>query len=717
MRISLFSRTNALLLFAGSLCLLPCARAQTPAIQLGLQNLQMVTGSNQTLTITTSPDAGAAPLSITVKGLPAGVTVVPRKLTLAPGSIGKLAFSATSGAAGGQRTLTIEAASGSTSQSVSLPFVLDEQLPEEQVDWNNPQAGLVPPADYMALKKSAAHIYNVKSNPYSAKGDGVTDDAPAINKAIADAIAAGNAANDGKLRLVYIPTGSYVMKTPATGANAFIAIYHADNIGILGAPHAVLLSTSDSDDWIQEFAVNKLTIASLVLDSTTRWFTQGTVIQLNAVPNSVDVQIDPGYDDPDPNTRPDLAAVTLLRVFSDPAYKTYDQTVVPTIVSKQQFGPGQWRFILNAAPNADYLGKQVALWPNGARGTGLDLNVTGSLRVTDVKVYPRGGGSALGVGNTNGKAFFGNFLQGRRPGELIGATGGTFEQNNRGAFTFTHCDISGNDDDGFDFHTFATVVNAQVSPREIVIPTTTDFYAVGDTVSVLDWVQDEVRNEAKILGIAVESDGRHLMLDRDVTIIRAGAADPTNDPTGLLDRTWDNTVQSRSTLTYNRISSMRARGVLIKGAPGSVIRGNYFHDVPSTALMAAPEFYWSEGPQNVDMRIEGNTFVNNSLANVWVGMVTGNSTYSATSYDNRNITISGNSFSGWGRHQQPYVTGVYGPAVEVDNTNGIKVLDNTFGAPDPALPDGNNPLHFGVSKNCRVSGNTGVENDPSACSP
>ena len=716
MRISLFSKSNALLMFAGSLSLaVPCARAQSTAIQLGLQSLQMLTGDNQKLTVTTPPDPGAAPVSITVQGLPSGVTVSPQVLTLAPGSIGKLVFSAAPGAAGGQRTLTLKATSGSTSQSVSLPFVLDEQSPQEQADWNNPQPGLVAPADYTALKKSAAQIYNVKSDPYDAKGDGVTDDAPAINKAIAAAIAAGSSANDGKLRLVYIPDGTYVLKTPATGDSAFLAVYHGDNIGLLGGPHTVLLSTSDADDWIQEFAVNKLTIASLVLDSTTRWFTQGTITALNAVPNSVDVQIDPGYDDPDPNTRPDLAAATLLRVYSDPAYMTYDQTVVPTIVSKQQLGPGQWRFILSAAPNPAYLNKQALLWPNGARGTGLDLNVTGSLRVTDVKVYPRGGGSALGAGNTNGKAFFGNFLQGRRPGELIGATGGTFEQNNRGAFTFTHCDISGNDDDGFDFHTFATVVNAQIGPREIVIPATTDFYAVGDTISVLDWVQDEVRNQAKILGIAVESDGRHLMLDRDVTVLRAGAADPANDPTGKLDRTWDNTVQSHSTLTYNRISSMRARGLLIKGSPGSVIRGNYFHDVPSTALMAAPEFYWSEGPQNVDMRIEDNTFVNNSLGNVWVAMVTGNSTYSATSYDNRNITITGNIFSGWGRHPEPFVTGIYGPAVAVDNTDGVKVTNNTFGTPDPALPAGNNPIQFGVSKNCKISGNTGAENDPAAC--
>ena len=718
MRNSLRSQSAALLLLVGFICLsLNSATAQANVIQLGLQKLWLVTGENKALSITTPPDANTAPVNIVVTGLPQGVTVSP--LTLQPGSIGKLVFSATPGAQGGQRTVSVTATSGSLTQSLPLTLIIDEQSPQESADWNNPQPGLVASADYTAVMKSAAQVYNVKGDPYNAKGDGITDDAPAIQKAITDATAAGKSANDGKLRLVYIPSGTYLLKTPASGPRAFgengyLEIAQADNIGILGDPQTIMLSSSSANDWIQAYSVNKLTIASLVMDSTTRWFTQGTVTQLNAVPNSVDVQIDPGYDDPDPSTRPDLAAVTKLRMYSDPTYMTYDQTLLPTIVSKQQLGPGQWRFVLNASPSADYLGKQALLWPGGARGTGLDLNVIGSVRVTDVQVYPRGGGSALQQYFTYGKSFFGNLLLGRRSGELIGGSGGSFEQNNPGKSTFTHCDISGNDDDGFDFHTLATVVNAQVGSREIVIPAGSA-YAVGDTISVIDWVQDEVRNEAKVLATMAEADGLHLVLDRDVTIVRSGAADPPNDPTGKLDRTWDNTVQSQTNLTYNRISSMRARGLLIKGRPGSVIRGNYFHDVPSTALMAAPEFYWSEGPQNVDMRIENNNFVNNSLANIWVAMTTGNSTYSATSYDNRNIRITGNSFNGWGRHQQPYVTGIYGPAVAVDNTDGVKVMGNTFGVPDPALPANYSPLQFGVSKNCTVSGNTGVENDPSAC--
>ena len=691
--------------------------AQTNVIQFGSPSVRLVTGGDKTLTISASPEV-TAPVNIVVTGLPQRVTVSPQLLSLQPGSIGKLVFFAAPDAQGGQGTLTVGATSGSTTMSVPLTIVVDEQSPEEQANWDNPRPGLVAPADYTAFMKSAAQVYNVKSDPYNAKGDGITDDAPAIEKAITDSTAAGKSANDGKLRLIYIPSGTYLLNTPAPGSPAFgalgyLQVTRADNIGILGGAHTTMLSTSSAKDWIQAYNVNKLTVASLVMDSTTRWFTQGTVTQLNAAPNSVDVQIDPGYDDPDPNTRPDLAAVTQLRMFSDPAYMTYDQTVVPTIVSKQQLGPGQWRFVLNAAPSTDYLGKQALLWPGGARGTGLDLNVTGFVRVTDVKVYPRGGGSALQL-YYNVKGFFGNLLLGRRPGELIGGSGGSFEQNNRGESTFTHCDISGNDDDGFDFHTVATVVNAQVGPREIVIPAGSG-YAVGDTISVIDWVQYQVRNEAKVLETMTEADGLHLVLDRDVTIVRFGTADPPNDPTGLLDRTWDNSLQSQTTLTYNRISSMRARGLSVSGRPGILIRGNYFHDVPATALMSAPERFWSEGPQNVDLRIENNTFVNNSLSNIWVSMNTGNYTYSATSYDNRNIHIIGNSFSGWGRHPQPYVTGIYGPAVEVDNMDGAKVIGNTFGLPDPALPASYSPLEFGVSKNCTVSGNTGVENDPSAC--
>src|SRR5215831_6568249 len=62
------------------------------------------------------------------------------------------------------------------------------------------------------------NIINVKSSPYNAKGDGITDDTGAFTAAIAAAVA--QTASLGQLGgTVYVPFGNYVLRTGITLPN------------------------------------------------------------------------------------------------------------------------------------------------------------------------------------------------------------------------------------------------------------------------------------------------------------------------------------------------------------------------------------------------------------------------------------------------------------------------------------------------------------------
>ncbi len=71
-----------------------------------------------------------------------------------------------------------------------------------------------PPKQTPLLADSAAGVINVKSAPFHAVGDGLADDAPAINQALAAARKTGPYGSGTKGAAVFIPPGIYRLDTP-----------------------------------------------------------------------------------------------------------------------------------------------------------------------------------------------------------------------------------------------------------------------------------------------------------------------------------------------------------------------------------------------------------------------------------------------------------------------------------------------------------------------
>jgi hypothetical protein len=85
-----------------------------------------------------------------------------------------------------------------------------------------------PAAFRLWTRKRTAH-FDVTTAPYNARGDGSTDDAPAIQAALDDAAEVGGG-------VVYLPAGTYLLNTPRaqTGVRNYILNYHS-NISLIGS--------------------------------------------------------------------------------------------------------------------------------------------------------------------------------------------------------------------------------------------------------------------------------------------------------------------------------------------------------------------------------------------------------------------------------------------------------------------------------------------------
>ena len=93
-----------------------------------------VGGAAQQVSITANAvGAFNSPVNITLTGLPAGVTATPSTLTLTPGSAQSISLQASSTAAAGDSSVTVQGTSGSLTHSAALPLTLTAPAPDFQL--------------------------------------------------------------------------------------------------------------------------------------------------------------------------------------------------------------------------------------------------------------------------------------------------------------------------------------------------------------------------------------------------------------------------------------------------------------------------------------------------------------------------------------------------------------------------------------------------------
>ena len=339
---------------------------------------------------------------------------------------------------------------------------------------------------------------------FGAAAQAGTDDSPAFAAALAEAIRRGPGAT------LLIPAGSYHLQTPMDGG--MIAIRNAAGLTVRGEAGTTLISNQPTQNMVHVVDSRDVTVRNLTMDRHPFVFTQGRIGALDVSALTVDVVIDPGYDEPD---APYLAPLRGFLVWTDPQSPTYDHSRhPPAVLAREQIAPGLWRLRLSDPPLPGYLGKRFLLWDNVYKGWGVVATRSRDVLVEDVRYYGGGADAGMAVWNCPGDVTFRRFVVGVPPGSdrLIAAAGGSQEFNNRGTVTLEECDVSRVDDDGVNMGTTFCRVLAQPAPRVLLVEASgAAFDAVpfqaGDTLALWDWFEKAGRAEATLLAVEAR-DGR-----------------------------------------------------------------------------------------------------------------------------------------------------------------------------------------------------------------
>jgi hypothetical protein len=507
---------------------------------------------------------------------------------------------------------------------------------------------------------------------HGAKGDGVADDAPAIQHALQ---AAAQAQGESTVRL---RAGRYLLASGVDNGTHF-RLRGAQGISIAGEGGVTLVSATLARFCFRFANCQRVTVRGLTITRDRRNFTQGTITAVDPATKSVRLAIADGYDEPD---RDGLGQPERLKLFTDPGSKSWGQRWEPRLLNRERVAPRDWRLTLDSLPPVPLVGVQALYWKY-AGGWAFEFAECADMLVEDVRQYPLGGGCGFGVWRCPGTITLRRFVHGVPPGsaDLVASGGVSQGADNRGTLVLEECDFSGGDDDGVNQLAPWRHVLAQPAANQLTVEDGP--WREGDTVGLWDWPYGHVqeRCQAKVTAVLVNQDrSRTLTLDRAVTTVKVGPREG-NERAKLMrdgiDRLVDLDAVGSALIRRCRFTASRARPVLIKSRQ-ALFEDCVFHDAHMPGIQAGAEMYWDEGPQTLDLTVRGCTFDNIDCPAVDVGLFE-----SDASYDCRRIRIERNTFRRGGTltTARPWMKYGYYPqgvGVRVRNAVGVVIRDNVF---------------------------------------
>lgn len=420
--------------------------------------------------------------------------------------------------------------------------------------------------------------------------------------------------------------------------------------------------------------------------------------------NSVDVVVEPGYDDIGSTY---IQNAGFLLVFSDPSsgtwgdhsaacgwYAPQNPTVCwpPTIVSHTQVAPGEWVLRLNTTPLANYIGKEAVAWNMNYKGRAFNIVKTDGLLVQDVSYFPGGTDGGFNIGFSSGDFTFRNFSVDvpSGSGQLVSAIGGAMVFNSHVTLTLDQVRINRVWDDAINMGANFARVYAQEGPFVLDVDGSRADLQVGDTVALWDWTyqKQHERTRATITGVSCGTtlpQTCRVQLDRSVvagTVGYAPVASQGNDTDGI-DRLIDMNSAGSMQVTGSSFQSLHAHGLLLR-ASNSRVTNSDFHDIVEAGIQIGPDFYWDEGPAVSNVVIQNNIFDNVSGSNVLVENGSSSTNQpSSLSRDTSAITVQNNYFIDYGRYQHG-VAGNTNAPVFIRNVTGSTVAGNNLLAYAPS---------------------------------
>ncbi len=545
-----------------------------------------------------------------------------------------------------------------------------------------------------------ADALNVRD--FGAKGDGNTDDAPAIDQALAAA------ARHGPGATLFLPKGTYSLGT-RTLADAsikrvfFLGVDHANGLTIEGESGTVLLSRDLVQTTFHLEYCQNVTIRRLTFDADPLPYTQGTVVAADPVNRTIDLQVDKAYDDID---RPDLLNISEFRICDSPYSNGWkEDQYFPKLENRVRLGPGHWQLTMawkDYRYDAGLIGKKWMLWAKGYKGWVVHIGHSDGCIVDDLHIYEAGSGAFDLYGN--GSVTIRQVTIGPPPGSdrIFCGGGGAMSFFNRGTVIVEDCDFSHIDDDGFNLGTHFVRVVGTTAPDTCRTELWPGTFQAGDAIVAWDWQKKVERGEAKVLSASKEKDGHWLVkFDRPLEFVTAGEGKPgatlKEQENDGIDRIVDLDSCGSCILRRNKISSMRARCFLVKTGH-SVIEDNLFYDTHMPGVLAGPEFFWGEGPELRGLIIRHNVFRNIDAPNIQVATFT-----SAAGISNRDVTIEDNTFENYGQLPVIYMRdSPRGAAIEARNTDGVTIRNNQM-KPSASTPYGVNPIVVETCRNVQMT--------------
>ena len=548
---------------------------------------------------------------------------------------------------------------------------------------------------------TAPPVINVRE--VGAKGDGTTDDDAAINRAIQQAQSAGPGAS------VYFPAGDYLLSAKT------ILVKNATGLTLYGdGPATVLKARDGSSDIVTLRGCHDITLQKMTLDRADYSFTQGRVESVNAGDNTCIVTLEPGYPAFD---APAIAKATTFKPFTYPNSGTYEQDhYTPAIQSREKIGDRQWVLHLAGAVDQAWVGKEFITWAS-PRGIGVVAAEDSNVLLEDVTYYGRGANAGYYIVNAEGTVTLRRFRIDVPPGtgDLLSCGGGGQAVNVRGRLVFDHCTFSKFDDDGADILTNYIRILSQPDPRTLVLQSNS-FFHVGDILATVNWPAKTERGTCRITQVTPNPDRScTVVLDQPVKVGKTGPGVGSiigrPQVTDGVERVADyDNVTSSTEFRDCEFQCLRARPLNLK-AQNCLVEGCKFSNCVLPAIAAGPEFYWQEAPAVHHLTVRNCTFTNCDTSNIDVDLFNAdaaiNGGVACDSYDNRDILIEGNTFTGYGAHGTVYST-ITGCAVHVRYATNVVIRHNVFGDPAPTAPADAPRVLIQHSRNVTIQDNQGL---------
>ena len=251
--------------------------------------------------------------------------------------------------------------------------------------------------------------FDVTQAPYSADPTGTVDDTAAIQRAVNDAIAYGNA-NGHPAVTVLLPAGTYLV---AGGPSTQITITGSTNLTFEGAGTASTMVWYTRAGLGRCFAIygnTNVTIQDFSADvqklpATGQYDlgeTQGTITAVSRTPGSstvtLTVQVEQGYpllSRPDIQAAPSNGYGQVLYLLTDPTRQNFDS---PSLTGVTPTGSGATGTLtLNTGNNDLYVGEQWTIYTNpGALWMNMGYGNSGTTTLQNLNYY---GGAVGWMGN------------------------------------------------------------------------------------------------------------------------------------------------------------------------------------------------------------------------------------------------------------------------------------------------------------------------------